>query len=640
MSPQINEIYEFDDFRLDLGRRVLLRAGEAVPLTAKVFETLAILVQNAGRLLGKDELMKAIWPDSFVEEANLAQNIAVLRKLLGEKPGENRYIVTVPGRGYQFVARLRRVEEAPADLVMTRQATAELVIEQTDEAVEATLSRPALTAGGWPHRRMAVAAGAVVVVALLALAGVLVWRGRREAAGAQVTKSLAVLPFQALNAAPGEEYLGVGITDAIITRLSNVHRLVVRPTDAVLGYAGPQRDARKAGQALGVGAILDGTVQKSGDRIRVTVQLVQVSDGRPLWARSFDEKFTNVFAVEDSISQDIVQALALTLAAEERQQLSRHYTEDIEAYRNYLQGRYAELQFSRAGLDSAIRYFDRAIALDPGYALAYAGLADAYTTASDWILPPREALPHAEAAAHQALTIDPNLAEAHASLGHAYLHQWKLDAAGPEFDRALALNPNDTSTYFAYAEYLSARGEEDRAVAASCKALEIDPVSPDILCFMAWPLYLKHDFDAALVTAQKGTQLYPGLWVSHYSAGLVYFARRQFAEAAAEFEKASAINPESSVPVGALAAAEAAAGRKMEALRRVAELQKRSASEYVSPMVFADIYNALGERDRVFEYLERAYTDQSERLIFLKYDPVYDNLHGEARFQALLRRVQ
>ena len=234
-------------------------------------------------------------------------------------------------------------------------------------------------------------------------------------------------------------------------------------------------------------ALLDGNVQQAGDRIRLTVQLIRVSDGRLLWAEAFDESSGGLFAVEDAVSARVAEALALHMAGEDKKVLARHPTENAEAYRNYLRGRYSEFRFTRQGLNQAVEYFNRAIALDPGYALAYAGLADAYTTSSDWVLPPREALPKAEAAARKALSFDDGLAEAHASLAHALMHEWKLTPSGSEFRRALSLNPNDTSIYFAYAEYLSALSRQDEAVAELNKALEIDPGSTEILSMVAWP---------------------------------------------------------------------------------------------------------------------------------------------------------
>jgi TolB-like protein/DNA-binding winged helix-turn-helix (wHTH) protein len=498
MPWEANQLYEFGPFQADSVRRLLCREGQPVPLTSKAFDTLLVLIRNRDRVMGKEELLKAIWPDSFVEEANLAQNVSTLRKALGDQPGEHLYIATVPGRGYRFVGAVRPPAEPAAEIVVGSRTTAEVVIEEELDDN--------------PPRRVRL--GTVAGLGLLAvvLAGGFLWSRRDPPAPDPGTlRSLAVLPFQQLTPASGEEYLGLGLTDAAITRLSNIRQLVVRPTSSVLKYAGPAADLRIPGRELGVEAILDGKLQKSGDRLRLTVQLIRVKDGRPLWAETFDENFTGIFAVEDSVSQRVAQTLAIRLAQPEKQQLARHYTENLEAYRNYLQGRYAYCRFTPQGLNQAIEYFNRAIAIDPGDALAYAGLADAYTTASDWVLAPREALPKAEAAARKALAFDDNLADAHSSLAHALMHEWKLTASGSEFQVALALNPHNTSTYFAYGEYLSALGRYDEAVAQLNKALEIDPLSPEIVAFNRLAALLETRLPTRLLRRAGGQPDGPGI---------------------------------------------------------------------------------------------------------------------------------
>jgi TolB-like protein/Tfp pilus assembly protein PilF len=397
-------------------------------------------------------------------------------------------------------------------------------------------------------------------------------------------RSLAVLPFRLLDKQSSDDHLGLGMTDAVITKLTNVRALVVRPTSSVLRYADAATDPAKAGNELAVESLLDGKVQRSGDRIRVTVQLIRVQDGQPFWAQTFDDRFTDIFAVEDSISEKVAHALAVKFGGAEQKELVRHYTDNIEAYRDYVQGRYFEFQFTPGGLNQALWEFDRAIELDPSYALAYAGLADAYTTASDWILPPRDALPKAESAARKALVFDDQLAEAHAALAHALLHEWKLRSSQREFQRALSLNPNNTSFYFAYGEYLADTGKEDEALAQMERALRLDPLSPEINGFRAWPLYLKRDYDGALSVCLKTIRLYPDYWVTHWWAGIGYLLKGQFADAIREVQKARALNPDSNGALATLVAANAASGNRVEAERLLAELMNRGSKKYVSPL--------------------------------------------------------
>jgi TolB-like protein/Flp pilus assembly protein TadD len=475
---------------------------------------------------------------------------------------------------------------------------------------------------------------------LLALAAGYFWmRGRAGPHADEGSHSLAVLPFQPLAGSTDDDHLGLGVADAVITKLSNVRQLPVRPTDVVIRYADPKVDPLQAARELGVDSVLTGKIQKSGDRIRVTVQLVRVRDGRPLWAQSFDEQTAGIFAVEDSISEKVVQALALNLAAQEKRQLDRHYTENIDAYRNYLEGRYSSFQFTREGMNKAIEYFNHAIASDPGYALAYAGLADAYTTESDWLLAPRDALPKAEAAARKALAFDDSLAEAHGALAHALLHEWRLPESDREFHIALALNPSNVSTYFAYGEYLASVGKPDQAIAAGRKALAIDPLSPEINSFMAWDYYLARDYPQCQATSSRAMQMFPEFWVPHMMAGMCYYVTQQFAQSLDEYKKALAMNPESTFAQAGIGMCQASMGNRAGALKALDDLKAMAAKTYVSPGYVALIYHALGDRDTEYTWLEKGYDDEAEWLLFLPKDPMYDGQHNDPRFKALIRKV-
>jgi len=614
MSQGTKDFYDFGPFRADTVRRLLLRDGKTVPLTSKAFDTLEVLIRNRHRVLEKDQLLKEIWPSSFVEESNLTQNVSLLRKALCELPGEHRYIATVPGVGYRFVGEVR---EPPP-----------VVEPPPPSAIPAPPPRA--------NRRRALA---ILAVALAVLAVSLwTWRARRAAVAA-VPRSLAVLPFRQLNPQPGEDYLGLGVSDAVITRLSNLPELVVRPTDAILRYANAANPLA-AGHDLQVEEILTGSIQQASGRVRVTVQMVHVPDGHPLWAETFDETTTGLFDIEDAVASQVAARLALQLAGPEKLQLARHYTENVEAWRNYLQGRYSEFRFTRDGLEKAIQYFNRAIALDPGYAIAWAGLADAYTTASDWVLPPREALPKAEAAARKALSFDDRLAEAHGSLAHALMHQWKLTAAGAEFDRALSLNPNHPATYFAYAEYLTALDRYDDASRNIRKALRLDPLSPALLSMAIWPPYLKGDYREALNATRTALQVDPDFWLLYMYNGYTLLQLKRYPEAIAQFEKARTLNPESTINLSGMGAAYALSGKRDAALALLRQLDEMASRQYVAPPDFAYIYGVLGDRDRALEYLERGYQDQSEMMLFLELYGQVGGLNADPRFQALLRRVR
>jgi tetratricopeptide (TPR) repeat protein len=299
-----------------------------------------------------------------------------------------------------------------------------------------------------------------------------------------------------------------------------------------------------------------------------------------------------------------VQALAVNLAGEEKLRLERHYTENIDAYRNYLEGRYAEFQFTREGMNKAIEYFSRAIADDPGYALAYAGLADAYTTEADFLLAPSVALPKADAAARKAIAFDGNLAEAHGALAHALLHEWRLAESDREFHTAMLLNPGNSSTYFAYSEYLASTGQEDQAIAQMNKALTIDPLSPEINTFIAWDLYLKRDYDGCLASSRKSMQMFPDFWFPHLTAGMCYGMKSQNSDATQEFKKALAMNPDSTFAQAGEGVSLARSGNTVEAHKALEDLKAMGKSTYVSPFSVGIVYLALGETDNEFAWYE------------------------------------
>ena len=613
MPKETKDFYDFGPFHADTVRRLLLRDGQSVPVTSKVFDTLEVLLRNRDRVLEKEELLKEIWPNSFVEESNLTQNVSTLRKALCELPGEHRYIATVPGKGYRFVGEVRVPEPE---------------IPPAPEKTEAAPARP--------NHRLAIASLLVAIGAGMAVS-VWIWRTRQTAEAAR-PRSLAILPFRQLTPQLGEEYLGVGVADAIITRMSNLRELVVRPTGSVLRYAAAA-DPLAAGRELNVEELLSGSIQQSGEQVRVTIQLLHVKDGRPLWAETFDESTNGLFDIEDAVSARVAEKMELRLGGGEKEQLMRRYTENAEAWRFCLQGRYAAFRFTRDGLEKAIEYFNRALALDPSYAVAWAGLADAYTTAAEWVLAPRDALPKAEAAARKALSFDDRLAEAHGSLAHALMHEWKLADSGKEFRKALSLTPNNTSFYFAYSEYLTALHKYDGAVTELKKALKLDPLSTGILSMMSWPLYLKGDFDGCLKADKETLQVDPNYWIPYMYDGFVFLRTKRYAEAIPQFEKARSLNPDSTLNISGLAATYALSGRHNDAMALLAKLDDWSKQRYVSPMDIAYIYVALGDRDKGMEYFNRGYEDQSEMMLFLQLYGEFGGMDKDPRFQELRRKV-
>lgn len=643
MTQAAKPIYEFGSFRLDAVKRLLWREGEPVPLTSKSLETLLALVESRGEILDRDSLMSRIWPDTVVEEKNLTINISALRKALGENPREHRYIVTVPGRGYRFVAEVQEISDTNTAEMMLRQSKISVVVEEEEDDGETERGGDGATKripASWnpaasPGRAVALAVSAIALLVMVLAGGMSWWKTKRAAAEqAGAIKTLAVLPFKSLNSQSSEDYLGVGMADVMITRLSNLSEIIVRPTSSVLPFNGT--DPLQAGQTLKVDSVLDGSIQQDGNRVRVTVRLLRTSDGQPLWAFQCDEQCVDIFALEDTVSTRVVEALALKMTNDERNRMTQRYTGNAAAYRAYLKGRYHTLQYTPVGNKQAVAELNEALRLDPGYALAWAGLADAYTAASDWLLPPREALSKARAAAEKALALDDTLAEAHAALGHVFVHQFN-PAAEREFQRAMELNPNSVAAMFFYFEYFFAR-DPDKSVAVLRRVQQLDPLSQTAGSFIASTYVMARRTDEALMEARKALELDPNDPLSRGILAMVYGAKGNHAEAIAELEKVKQQLPTSMV-VGGLGMEYALAGRRADALRALAELKQMAREQYVSPFDVALVYTGLGDKEQAFAWLEKAREDQSEWMGWINADARLDPLRTDPRFAELLRRV-
>ncbi len=569
-------VLEFDGFKVDLGSRVLLRGDHQVALTPKAFDTLAVLLERPGEVLPKEQLLERIWPDTFVEEGILTQNIYTLRKALQEAGGTRSFIETVPRRGYRFVGPVAE-HEAPA--------------------------RPALEAAA--------------------------------------VSSIAVLPFEPLTGNPDDAYLGLGLADALITRLSNLRRLTVRPTSAVRRYLGVDRDPAVISRALQVEAVLDGTLQRSGDGLRITVQLIGAREAAPLWATKFDARTADLFALEDSISQQLADELQLRLSRQERDRLSRAPTPNPEAYDVYLRGRFFWNRRTREGLEKAISSFREAIALDPDFALGHAGLADCYV-----LLPlygpfaPREVFPQAIAAAERALALDDSLAEAHTSLAYArFLYERRWEEAERGFRRAIDLNPGYPTAHQWHAFLLSALGRHEEAIAGVRQARDLDPLSLVINADFGMVLYFARQYAGAVEQFRKTLELEPSFAYAHFGLGHAWQQQGRLAEAVEEQRRAVELAPGNSVLQAALGQALARAGHPDKARRILAELEERAAREYVEASDFAFLWTALGEPDRAIDRLEQACDERSRFVAFLATWPIYDPLRGHPRWPELLERA-
>ena len=563
-----------------------------MPLAPKVFDTLAILVENSGHILEKDELMKRLWPDSFVEESSLSQNIFQLRKALEGGTSGRQYIETIPKRGYRFAVGVREIGESDADK-LSPYLMSELPFIKGDET------------------------GLAV-------------------------KSLAVLPFKPLGEeGKADEYLGLGMAHDTIIRLSGLRQLVVLPTRAVFKYAGRRHDPLAVGRKLGVDAVLEGTIQRVGERVRVTVQLIALENGKTLWSEKFDEDFTDIFAVQDSISEQVAGALALRITGDERRHLRKRHTENTDAYQTYLMGLFFWNKRSKEGLNKAVKYFLQAIETDPGYALAYAGLADSYfliTYGECDPLPRNEGYEKSRSAALRALELDPFVAEAHAALATVKVKHDR-DPVGAErsFEQAIAINPNCAMAYSRYTYFLAAMGRLSESLQRIKRAQELDPLSPDMNASLASVLYFSRDYDEAIRYCQRALDLEPNFLDALLWLGLSYEQKGMLEEAITQFSKAKDANCDGTEPLELLGHVFAITGQIDEARMVLSELHSSAKKNSVHPYNVALIHAALGQTEQAFEWLGKPYANWTERLRMLRFDPRMDSLRVDSRFTAIFQ---
>ena len=659
MDNHSQHLYEFGLFRLDPVERLLLRNGERVPLTPKVFETLVALIEHRGHLIEKEKLIKLVWPDSFVEEANLTNNVSTLRKALGEGESGATYIETIPRVGYRFTAQVREVPRLVTALVVERHSLTRIETEETEEetgneVVQArasehkeTVARWATFSFGakpWSRWKAPVAVGAFcLVIAAGALTFSRSWSARDSAKSATPPenaaqlRSIAVLPFRTSGDDAENEYLSMGMNEALIARLNSLPQLIVRPPSAVRRYTDAQ-DAVSAGREQGVDSVLDGSVQRSGDRIRITVQLQRVRDRAVIWSGQFDERLNDIFAVQDSISRQVAQGLMVKLTDQEQQRLQKGPQKNFEAYQAYLKGRYFWNKRTAEGIRKSLDYFNRAIELDPAYATAYAGLADSYLLVGAYS-PPTETIPKAKAAAGRAIELDETLAEPHATLGLiAENYDWDWAEVERQYRRAIELNPNYATAHHWYGEFLAFMGRYDEGLAEIKRAQELDPLSLAISTDVGKIHYIAREYDRAIEECKKTLEMDGGhdparLWLS-----VAYLENGQYEAAVAELRKIKNWEDDPTA-LAFLGYVHGRAGRKSEAREVLGRLIALSRRAYVSPTLMAFIKIAIGEKDGAFRSLEEVFKERAIGVVALKVDPVFDSLRSDPRFELLLRRA-
>jgi DNA-binding winged helix-turn-helix (wHTH) protein/TolB-like protein/Tfp pilus assembly protein PilF len=629
-----SRIFEFEEFRLDAKSRRLYRraGGEIVPLTPKAVELLLFLVRNSPKILSKEELLDTVWENSFVEEANLSQTIFVLRKALGENTKEPRFILTVPNRGYQFIAPVRETSAKDAILeesYLSDENSSE--IKNSKLKVKNSNQKSKIKNQKWFWL-------AVPLVLLIGF-GVYWFYPSSKPPKIGEIKTIAVLPFEDLSEGRTEKYLGVSLADALANKFGTLKQITVRPTRTVLKYAESREDASKIGRELQVDAVLDGRIQRVGEQIRVSVQLVRTADNATIWTENFDDQFTNFFAVQDSISQKVVRELALQIDEKERKKFNQRGTENAAAYQEYLLGRFFWNKRSADDLNRAVEHFNRAVEIDANFAQAYAGLAETYAIYPFYaVTEDKEALPKARVAALRALEIDGELSEAYTALAYVQ-SQYDFDWQGAEksYLRAIDLNPNQPTARQWYGEFLAFQNRAGESLAQMQKAVEIDPTSLSANTAPALTYNASGQFETTLEVTDKVLQMDANFLIAqHYKARALFFLGRRD-EAFELFRKIVAASNGSLYFKADLGCLYGIAGNKPEARKILNELDETALTKPVSPYYFAIVHIGLGEKEKAFEYLRKAVAEHDNNIIVLKVGKNFDSVRDDPQFIEILR---
>ncbi|HEX8845506.1 MAG TPA: winged helix-turn-helix domain-containing protein [Pyrinomonadaceae bacterium] len=582
------QIYEFGRFRLKAKDRILLRGDRKVHLTDKVFNLLLLLVEKSGHLVTKEELMERVWPDSVVEDNNLTVSMSALRKALGERREGSQYIETVSKRGYRFVAAVRKFKDERSDSVEEKESEA---------------------------------------YAKAGISGV-------------ATPTLAVLPLLNVSDDPNLEYLSDGITESTINSLSKLPQLKVLARSTMFRFKHVDIDPVEVGRQLNAHALLTGRILQINEELIIKLELINIKEGSQIWGEQYKRKSADIFEVQEEISQEVSGKLKLRLTGEQKRQLTKRYTEDIEAYHLYLKGRYFWNKRTGEALEMAIEFFQRAIAKDPDYALAYTGLADSYAIIAFYSnIPPKPAFEEAKKATDKALEIDDTLAEAHASLAFVKeYYEWDWKGADKEYQKAIDLNPSYATAHQWYGMYFMKLGQFEKATRELKRALRFDPRSLIISADLGLPFLFKGQYAEAVEQYRKTLEIDQDFIWARFFLGWTYESSGRASEAIAEFQKAKLIDdrPEVSAMIGHTFAV---SGRREEAVKILNNLEEQSKHHYISAYYIALIYAGLDDKERAFRWLEKAYSDRNEWLVWLKVDPRFDSLRSDPRFTDLLRRI-
>jgi DNA-binding winged helix-turn-helix (wHTH) protein/TolB-like protein/tetratricopeptide (TPR) repeat protein len=646
-----HRVYEFDDFRIDVAHLMLYHRGTEIAMVPKAIETLLALIERRGKIVSKDELLEAVWPDTVVEESNLFLYLSLLRKTLRTHKDGSPYVETLRRRGYRFNGDVHLVEEEIED--KNDQLTVD-EFEQTRVNIQSQVSEGTLKQatrfvsdreGSRRSKLRYVPAVSIVILLAGVFAASFYWRSRQVAV-TNVAKpnSIAILPFKSIGSENREEALGIGIVDTLTSRLASSRSITVCPPSSVqnvLKSSPGDHDPREMGKKLGVESVLDGTVQRSGDLIRVNVSLTRVDDKTRTWSKLFDARFTEIFNVQDQISAEVLAVLESKASREDTASVNKRHTNNPDAYQQYLLGRFYSLKVTPESLQKAIDNYGRAIAMDPSYSLAYAGMAYVKRTlAIAGFSRPAEVCPQAEELAKKALQLDETQAEPYISLAVVdFLYKWDWKSAESNLKHAIDLEPNNSDAHKLYAHFLSSVGRHEEAIAEGRLASDLSPATSLTRALESQFLLFAGRQDEAMRTIKTTLEVDPNFWVALNQLGRIYIRQQRYEEAIVELEKARKLAPESCEPPMQIGYALAVSGNRERARATLSELERRSKYKFVPFYSLAMIHNGLGERDKALEMLERGVDNRESQLTFILSDNRWDNLRSQPRFRNILHRM-
>jgi len=625
----------FGVFELDLEAGQLRKRGLRVRLQEQPFQVLAMLLGRKGEVVTREELQRKLWPaDTFVDfDHGLNKAINKIREAIGDSAESPRFVETVPRRGYRFLADVNIVAASMLNPGLANQPQARAEVGERGDSV----SQPAT-----PKHIVLSPAWKISALALvLLMASLAAWRFYSSSRSSHVIRSLAVLPLESLSSDTSQDYFADGMTDELISDLGQINALRVISRTSVMTYKHVRKPLPQIARELSVDAVVEGTVLRSGNRVRVTAQLIEASSDKHLWSQSYEGELRDALALQNKVAKAIADQIQINLNPQEQAALKNVKVVNPQAYESYLKGRYFWNKRTADGLKAALAYFNQAIDQDPKYAPAYSGLADTYALLADWeygVMTPKEALPKAKAAAIKALELDDTLGEAHNSLAFCLdVFDWDFDSAGKEYRRAIELNPGYATAHQWYASHLIVLGRNDEAIAELKKAESLDPLSLIIRADLADFLVIAHSYDESIRESRKTIEMDPNFALAHNQLGQAYLQKQMDGDAVTELQKAVQLSGNSPTCMANLARAYVASGKRNEAAKLLSDLEKRSSSVYSHASEIAVIYIALGNSDQAMNWLEKSYDQRFNPSVLLR--PGFDPLRSDPRFEGLLRRI-